>query len=348
MPTDRHLGRFIVVWVDLGEPRVGIGDNVEHTCTPIEEKVPDYYQRVNQGSEVDQAIRALYADLSCPRCKFNANATGHLEDEFRDALSLAGFDIAKWITQALESFEAHDAGALQKLRMAAVEGCEKHSHRLGAVGEHVEILEKGITAEQEAIVCPNCGNDSFQEHGTMQFKQLVSLTRGQSGALKVKDYISASEPIDELSEPAGVECSQCLHACDVRGYANTSAGRRQRIAWLINGYSGASDDPESDLTDALTDICHLAVSRGFEVEKLTERALSHLRNESQQGTWVACAPDDILNVQRDAMSVTAGTSPFSTEERDERTGAIRFVVIGQGGTSKYYVVNKDGSVAERE
>jgi ribosomal protein S27AE len=218
----------------------------------------------------------------------------------------------------------------------------------GAVGERVEIIEEGITAELDAIVCPNCGNDSFQEHGTMQFKQPVSLKRGENGALEVDDYTSASEPIDELSEPVGVACSHCLLELDVSGYDAKNTERRQRIARLIDGYSGAPDDPESDLTDALTDMCHLAVARGYKFEELTERALSHFCSESQQGAWVTCMPGDILDAQRDAMSATAGVSSFCVDEFNQRTGAVRFVVIGEGSVGKYYEVAKDGTVTDQD
>jgi hypothetical protein len=148
-----------------------------------------------------------------------------------------------------------------------------------AVGEHVEIIQEGIVPEDGAIVCPHCGNETFQEHGTMQFRQRVTLKRSDTGMLEVEDYTSPSEPLEELSEPVGVECSQCLKALDVDCYGPSNAGRRHRIRRLIEGYCGAPDDPESDLTDALTDMCHLAASRGFSVEALTERALSHFRDE---------------------------------------------------------------------
>jgi hypothetical protein len=149
----------------------------------------------------------------------------------------------------------------------------------GAVGNEVEILQEGIAPPDGAIVCPNCGNESFQEHGTMQFRQTVSLKRADDGTLEVADYTAASEPLDELAEPVGVECSQCLRDLNVRGYDVGNARRRQRVRWLVDGYCGAPDDPESDLTDALADICHLAASRGFSAEDLTERALSHFRSE---------------------------------------------------------------------
>lgn len=149
------------------------------------------------------------------------------------------------------------------------------------VGENAEILNEGITAGQNAITCPNCGNDTFQEHGTMQFRQRVSLKRGDDGTLEVEDYTGASEPIDELTEPTGVECAHCLHALDVRGYRAGNAWRRRRMQQLITGYCGASDDPESDLSDALVDMCHLAASHGFDPEGLTDRALSHFHAEQQ-------------------------------------------------------------------
>jgi hypothetical protein len=217
----------------------------------------------------------------------------------------------------------------------------------GAVGKHAKIIEEGTAPRPDAIACPNCGNASFQEHGTMQFKQPVSLKRGEDGVLEIDNYISASEPLDELSEPVGIECSQCLHALDVRGYDPKSPERPRRIAQLIDGYSGATDDPESDMTDALTDILHLAAFRGFKAGELTQRALSHLHCETQQGAWSTCSPNDILDAQRDAMSVTAGAFPFSPEEVNEHTGAIRFAVIGAGSVGKYYEVAKDGSVTAR-
>jgi hypothetical protein len=217
----------------------------------------------------------------------------------------------------------------------------------GAVGKRAAIIEEGSTSNAGTIVCPDCGNDSFQEHGTMRFKQPVSLKRREDGVLEIDNYISASEPLDELSEPAGIECSQCLHALDVRGYDPKDLERHRRIARLIDGHSRTAEDPDSDLTDALTDILRLAASRGFKVGELTERALSRFNSESQQDRWVTCSPNDILDVQCDAMSVTAGASLFSAEEVNEQTGTIRFVVIESGGVGKYYEVDKDGSVTAR-
>lgn len=152
----------------------------------------------------------------------------------------------------------------------------------GAVAEHVEILQEGVSSSEDAIVCPNCGNNTFQEHGTMQFRQLVSLKRGDDGTLEVADYTGASVPLDELSEPTGIECAHCLHALNVRDYRPGDAQRR-RMRQLISGYCGAPDDPESDLSDALADICHLAASRGYDPEELTGRALSHFHSERQPG-----------------------------------------------------------------
>lgn len=154
----------------------------------------------------------------------------------------------------------------------------------GTIAEHVEILQEGVSPAEDAIVCPNCGNNTFQEHGTMQFRQPVSLKRGDGGTLEVEDYIGASVPLDELSEPTGVECAHCLHALDVRDYSSGNEPRRRRMRQLISGYCGAPDDPESDLSDALADICHLAASRGFDPEELTGRALSHFRSEQQPGS----------------------------------------------------------------
>lgn len=149
----------------------------------------------------------------------------------------------------------------------------------GTVAGHAEILQEGISSSEDAIVCPSCGNNTFQEHGTMQFRQPVSLKRGDDGTLEVGDYSGASVPLDELSEPTGVECAHCLHALKYR----PGNAPRRRMRQLISGYCGAPDDPESDLSDALTDICHLAASRGFEPEKLMARALSHFRSERQSG-----------------------------------------------------------------
>lgn len=88
----------------------------------------------------------------------------------------------------------------------------------GTAAEHVEILQEGISSWQDAIVCPNCGNNTFQEHGTMQFRQPVSLKRRDDETLEVAGYTGASVPLDELSEPSGVECAHCLHALNVREY----------------------------------------------------------------------------------------------------------------------------------
>jgi hypothetical protein len=51
-------------------------DNVEHTCTPIDELVPDYYQHVNRDSFCDLALQIVCADLNCRRCLFAASARG--------------------------------------------------------------------------------------------------------------------------------------------------------------------------------------------------------------------------------------------------------------------------------
>jgi hypothetical protein len=51
-------------------------DNVEHTCTPVEELLPDYSEQVNQDSIIDLCLKTLTADLRCPRCLFAFNALG--------------------------------------------------------------------------------------------------------------------------------------------------------------------------------------------------------------------------------------------------------------------------------
>jgi hypothetical protein len=151
----------------------------------------------------------------------------------------------------------------------------------GAIAEHAEILQEGVSLSRGAIVCPNCGNDTFQEHGMMEFRQPVSLKRADDGTLEVADYTGASVPLGELSEPTGIECAHCLHALNVRDYRPGNRPRQRRMLQLINGYCGAPDDPESDLSDALADICHLAASRGFDPDELTGRALSHFHSERQ-------------------------------------------------------------------
>ena len=49
----------------------------DHTCTPIEDYFRNayepgmrssYFHYVNQGSDVDLALRRVYMDMSCPRC----------------------------------------------------------------------------------------------------------------------------------------------------------------------------------------------------------------------------------------------------------------------------------------
>jgi hypothetical protein len=61
----------------------------------------------------------------------------------------------------------------------------------------------------------------------------------------------------------------------------TQDHRSWKIERLLRGYSGASDDPESDLTDAMADAMHYAKTQGFDPRALFERALMHFDAEQQ-------------------------------------------------------------------